>query len=513
MAETRTKNSIRNISFGFINRIVVLILPFITRTIILYQLGEEYLGIGTLFSSILSFLSLTELGLGTAIVYMMYKYIALNDNEGISALLKYFRKIYRVIGTAILVLGLLLIPAVPYLIKGETPAGINVYLLYSFYLINSAISYFFAGYRQCLLIAHQRMDITRKIATLIQIFVQFGQVLIICLTKNFYLYAVAPIIGTIITNFLNYKVTKRMYPDIKCEGNITQEEKRELFKKIGGLFGTKLNSIIVHSADMVVISAFLGLNVTAQYGNYYYVMNAVCGLVSIFFSSITASIGNKIVTDSIESTYALFKKINFMNSWLVGWFSVCFLCLYEPFMCIWVGQDNTLGIAFVFLFVLYFFIYEIQRAILTFKDAAGLWYEDRYRPYVSMVINLASNLILIKFIGIYGIVLSTVLTFMISLPWVNSLLFKKLFKKPAWNNLLNVLRLFVITVIAGGVTYFLCMQLGNSIVAFVGKVALCCVVPNIIFIIFYFRTKEFKSITTPMIRVAKNKFKKILKRG
>ena len=132
MAETRTKNSIRNISFGFINRIVVLILPFITRTIILYQLGEEYLGIGTLFSSILSFLSLTELGLGTAIVYMMYKYIALNDNEGMSALLKYFRKIYRVIGTAILVLGLLLIPAVPYLIKGETPAGINVYFLYSF---------------------------------------------------------------------------------------------------------------------------------------------------------------------------------------------------------------------------------------------------------------------------------------------------------------------------------------------------------------------------------------------
>lgn len=485
MSGSRTKNAARNIVFGMVNRFVTLVLPFATRTIVLYLLGASYLGIGTLFSSILSFLSLTELGFSSAIIYTMYKPIAEKDYERVGVLLNYYKRLYHFVGFIILAAGTLLLPAVPYLMKGNPPEAINVYVLYYIYLINSVISYFFAGYRQSLLTAHQRSDITSNIVTVVNLIVQFGQILVLYLMRNFYAYAIVPIIGTLTTNFLNMYITKRMYPEVVCAGKIDEATKKSIFKKIGGLFGTKLNSIIVHSADIMVISAFLGLTMTAQYGNYYYIMNAVSGFMGVIYSSLTAGIGNKLVTDSLEDNYSLFKKIAFVNSWLVGFCSICFLCLYEPFMKIWVGDELSLGMPFVLCMVGYFFIYEIQRTILTFKDAAGLWYRDRFRPYVSMIVNVISNFVLVQCLGIYGVVLSTIIAFLISLPWANKVLFANLFENltdtPPCKNIFAILKSFALTCIAALPTYLICKLCPSSIWGFLLKVAVCCVVPNGIF--------------------------------
>lgn len=490
MSDSRTKNAIRNIKFGVLNRFVTLVLPFITRTIIIYLLGVEYLGIGTLYSSILRFLSLSELGLSSAIVYAMYKPIAEDDTPSICALLKYYRKLYRIIGTVILALGTALLPFIPYLMDGSAPDGINAYILYYIYLINSVISYFFAGYKQSLLMAHQRKDISSNIATIVNIFVQFGEILILYITRNFYAYAFIPILGTILTNLINTYITNKIYPHFKCYGDVSIEFKNSIKKRISGLFGTKLNSIVVHSADVMVISAFLGLGMVGKYGNYYYIMNTVCGFIAILFSSITTGIGNKLVMDSLDANYKLFKKISFLNAWIVTFCSCCFLCLFEPFMEIWLGAEYQLGIVFVILFTIYFFIYELQRTILTFKDAAGLWHKDKYRPYISMLVNLVSNFILIKYIGIYGIVLSTIIAFFISLPWANHVLFKYLFKKSAMLNLLDMLKHTFIACVLCATTYGLCYLCPSGIFGLLMKATICFVLPNIIYLFMYTKYED-----------------------
>ncbi len=492
MEDSRTKNAVRNISFGFVNRFVVLILPFITRTIMLYLLGASYLGIGTLFSSVLSFLSLTELGLSSAIVYSMYRPIAEKDTDSICALLGLYRKLYRIIGIVVLVLGAILVPAIPYLIKGTPPQDINIYILFCFYLINSVISYFFAGYKQSLLISHQRSDISNAISTIVNICIQFGQILILWLTRSFYAYALVPICGTLATNGIVAIITTKRYPQYKCKGEASDEVKRNIKTKISGLFGAKLNSVVVHSSDTIIISAFLGLTMTAQYGNYYYIMNAVCGFIMMFYSSLTAGIGSKLVTDSLEENYKLFKCLNFFNAWIVGLCSVFFLCLYEPFMQIWVGEDLKLGILFVILLTIYFYIYEIQRTILTFKDAAGLWNIDKMRPYVSMLVNLISNIILVQFLDIYGIVLSTILAFTISLPWANSVLFKQLFKKPAFLNLISIAKYLLVTIVVGLITYIICGLCPDGLLGLIIRIVICCILPNLLFLVVYVKTEEFK---------------------
>lgn len=492
MGDSRTKNASRNMFWGILNRVVVLVLPFITRTIILYLLGANYLGVGTLFSSILSFLSLTELGFGTAIVYAMYKPIARGDKSKIRTLLNYYKILYRKIGIVMLAIGTLLVPFIPYLIKGDTPENINIYILYYIYLLNSVVSYFFAGYRSSLLIAHQREDISTKVVTAVNIGVQAFQIVALLLTKNFYIYAFVPIIGTLITNALYYQLTKKIYPDIQPEGNIDFQTKKNIHKKISGLIGTKLNSIVIHSADTIVISTFLGLTMTAQYGNYYLIFNAVCGIIGVLFSAITAGIGNKLVMDSIEENYKLFCRLSYLNAAIVCWGSCCFLCLYEPFMTVWVKKDLCLGTAFVILMVLYFYIYQIQKTILTFKDAAGLWNMDKLRPYVSMIINLVSNIILVNFIGIYGIVISTIIAFFISLPWVNKVLFDNLFHMRPIRNLVGIGGYFVLTMIAAVATYFVCMICSDGLIGIIQRFMICCIIPNIIFVLATLRSDEFK---------------------
>lgn len=300
-----------------------------------------------------------------------------------------------------------------------------------------------------------------------------------------------------------------MYPNINCSGKLEPEAKMSIRKRISGLFGTKLNSVVVHQADTLVISSFLGLTVLAEYGNYYYIMNAVCGFIMVLFSSITAGVGNKLALDSLEENKKLFEQINFVNAWLVGIASTCFMCLYQPFMKLWVGKDLMLPTQFVVLFVCYFYIYEIQRTILTFKDAAGLWYEDRYRPYISMIFNVVSNLILVQFIGIYGIVLSTVLAFFISLPWANYVLFKYLFKESALANLVKMLKFAALSVIQITVAYIVCefIHINSLTLTIVLRLVVGLCVANVIYYVVLHNDVNFEGAKKMLLKVVKGRKK------
>lgn len=491
MGDSRTKNVSRNITMGFIYKIVSLLLPFVTRTLLLYYLGTKSVGANTLFSSILSFLSLAELGFGSSVVFAMYKPIAENNIEAINALLKYYKQIYRLIGTIILLVGVIIAPFLNYLIKGDPPEGINITILYFLYLFNTVISYFIAGYRQSLLIAYQRADIRDKIALFITICVRVLEIIVIICSRNIYAYVCIAIFGTICTNIITAYVTKRIFPDIECKGEISVEQKKEITKKISGLFGTKLNSIVVNQADTIVISAFLGLTLLAQYGNYYYILNAVSGFVMVIFSSMTASIGNKIASDTTEDVYRLFQVIDFINNWIVGWCSICMLCLYRPFMILWVKESLTLPFLMSLLMSVYFYIYQIQRTLLTFKDAGGIWYEDRYRPYISMIINVITNIILVQFIGIYGVVVSTIIAFSISVPWCNYVVFKYLFFKSPIKNLLKMVRNVILTSVVCIITVWICSFLQYGFGGIIERMVVCLIIPNVLFFFIFRKKKEF----------------------
>lgn len=492
MKMERTKNAKAGIITGILNKLINLVLPFITRTVLLYVLGTEYLGLGGLFSSLLSFLSLAELGVSNALIYSMYRPVAENDKTTIRALLALYRKLYRIIGTIILVAGLLCIPFLHLFIKGNIPSDINLYVLYALYLLNTVCSYFLFAYRGSLLTAHQRIDVDNIINTVIPTVNWCVQMLMLVIFKSYYIYVIFMPLSTIFTNFVRLFYVKKLYPDLKAEGQVKTELEQSIYKKMKALLGAKISTTVLHSSDNIVISAFLGLTMVTIYGNYHYIMSAVGGFLGIVYASILPGIGNSLVVETVEKNYRDFKKLTFINFWMVGWCAVCLICLYQPFMRLWVGEELMLPYSVVILIVIYFIGYQGRKVVITYKDAAGLWWEDRFRPFVMAGTNLISNLIMVQFIGIWGIVLSTILSLCVSIPWETYTVFKNVFKKSSKEYYIKLLKFGFALLIASVVTLGACQVVKKGILAILIRGCICVVVPNAIFFLAFRKWEEFE---------------------
>lgn len=503
MRFSRTKNTLRNIAFGSLNRIINIILPFISRTVILYVMGTQYLGLSSLFSSILSFLSLTELGIGSAMIYSMYKPIATNDYGTIKALLNLYKKIYRIIGTVILLLGLSLMPFLTVLVPEKLPDGINLYLLYAIYLFNAVLSYWLFAYKNAMLQAYQRDDINSKIASIITPLSYVIMLGSLAVTRNYYAYVIWLPIFTVATNVLRLILVNRTFPGMEPEGDVSPELKKSIFKKTSALIGTKLNTVVLNAADNIVMSAFLGLTAIAMYGNYHYIMSSIIGFLGIVYTSMTAGLGNSLQTESMDDNYRNFEKFSFINTWLVGWCTVCLVCLYQPFMKIWVGEELMFPFYVVLEMGLYFFIYQIRKIPVVYKDAAGIWWEDRFRPYVCMVVNVVLNIVLVQIIGISGIILSTVISLFVSIPWENYTIFKYVFHRSSRAYYAKMCLSTGTMLLAGAATLWVCSFFGEGFLAFLLRGAVCILLPNLIFIACNFKRKEFRETTAFAKRIIK----------
>lgn len=492
----RVKNSKRNIAWGFLGRIITVLLPFILRTVMISTIGEEYLGLSSLFNSMLSMLSLAELGLGSAMVYYMYKPLAEERHEEICALLRLYRDLYRIIGAIILGIGLILIPFLDYFIKGSYPEGINLVVLYLIYLFDTVLSYGLFSYRQSLLIVHQRNDVIFKIQLLVNSGLYLFQILFLVIFKNYYLFIILKPIFTLMNNILILCTSRRLYPEYECVGNVPTEKIKEISKKVKALAGHKIGTTVISSADSIVISAFLGLTMVARYGNYYTIIAAVISVMGMLVNSILAGVGNGLVVGKPDENYTLFSNLNYLIMWIVGWCAICFMCLFQPFMEIWVGSNMLLPISSVLLFALYYYSWQCRVCVLLFKDAAGQWDADFWKPYVSAIVNLVTNVLLVKTIGFNGVLISTIITMIfINIPWETHVLFKNVFKKDENKYYLEQIRFLLKTIIVGSVTYYLCNIVPIAgIAGLLIKGGVCVVVPNVAFLIIALKRPEFAFI-------------------
>lgn len=510
----RTKNASRNIIFGGILKAYQIIVPFLMRTAMIYFMGVQYLGLSSLFTSILQVLNLTELGVGSAMVYSMYKPIAEDDEHTICALMKLYRNYYRVIGLVIAVVGSVLTPFIPKLISGDVPSGINVYVLYLLNLAATVLSYWLFAYKNCILQAHQRTDVVSKV-TLLTNTIQYAlQLLVLWAFRNYYYYVIVMLATQALTNIITAVEANRLYPSYQPKGKVGRAQIRQINQRIRDLFTSKIGGVVYDSADTIVISAYLGLTALAVYQNYFYILNAITGFISVFFASCTAGIGNSIVVESKAKNFNDLNKFTFIICWISGFCSVCLLCLYQPFMELWVGTDLMLPMAAVTCFVVYFFVRQLNALLNLYKDASGMWHEDRFRPLVAALTNLLLNLILVQFIGIYGILLSTVLAILcVGMPWLLHNLFTVIFDKQYLVPYLKKLLFYcIIVVISCVVSYFICniWSLG-LLTTLVVRLMICLLIPNGIYYLVYRKTEEYDQTLELVNIMTKGKFKKILK--
>ena len=275
----RTKNASKNISAGMLLRVYQMLAPFLMRTAMLHFMGVQYLGLNSLFYSILHILNLAELGIGSAMVFSMYKPIAEDDETTICALMALYRTYYRIIGLVIGAVGVALTPLIPHLVEGEIPGELNLYVLYWLNLGATVLSYWLFAYKNSLLNAHHRTSVA-SVVTMITTTVQYAiQLVIMIFWKNYYLHLVVALATQAMNNIVTAIVTTKLYPQYKPRGKLAKEKTKEINRKIRDLFTGKAGAVIMNSADSVVISAFLGLTTLTIYQNYYFIMSAIIGFI------------------------------------------------------------------------------------------------------------------------------------------------------------------------------------------------------------------------------------------
>ena len=512
----RTANVKRNILYGFLQFIVSRGLPFIVRTILIYRFGIEYLGLNSLFASVLSVLSLMDLGFGTAVVYSMYKPVADNDKDQICAYLTYYRKIYRWVGLAILTAGLMLMPFLKGFIRDPgLPGNLNLYACYAIFLGNAVISYLLYGYLTAIPTAYQRRDILSRVDMGISLLSCVVRSLALLLSDSFYIYLLAMPILTAAHNLLNAYVIKKRYPDIRCRGNLSQEQKKDLKAKVYGILINRLTNVSRNSIDSLCISSFIGLAMTGLYNNYYYIMSSVLACGIMVCRSMLASVGNSIATESREKNYSDMRQFDFIFMTLVGWATVCMLCLYQPFICLWVGSKMMFAGPVVIAFCAYFYIMESGAIQWLYHQGAGLWYECRYIMIGEAAANIVLNIVLCRVMGVFGIVLATVLSVSVTnLLLCPQVLFNHYFKngklKQYWADHISYALTMILTAGASWLTCDMLLPLSMSetrgwtgLACLAGRLAICSIMSIAVFWTIWHGSERYKQATNWMKRLAR----------
>lgn len=510
MIVERKKNAVRGTFWGIIYRIVQIIFPFFIRTIFIHTLGVGYLGLNSLFSSILQVLNLAELGISSALVFSMYQPIVENNTEKLCQLMNLYKKYYRIIGLIVLIIGLILLPFLPYLIRGRVTLAVNIYVLYVMHLASTVASYWLFAYRNSLFQAHQRVDIVTIIQIVVNICMYIMQAIILLIFQNYYLYLSLTVIAQIMINIITAIVSKQFYPDYVPKGDLSRIERKTINQKVRDLFTAKIGSVINNAADSIVISSFLGLEMLAIYQNYYYIISALMSLFSIFFASCTAGIGNSLIVKSKEMNRQLLYNINHITFLAINYCCTCFVSMCQPFMKMWVGEKYELPFSFVILFAIYLFAEEAPRTLIAFKDAGGIWRHDRFRPLLSALFNLSLNLILTPIIGLYGIIISTIAAFLlVSLPWIIVNINKRLFEINILSYLKRLISYIVVIVISSGVSFLINdrIRVGNNWIELLLRFIVATVISITIYFASFYRLKETKYILDNLTMVIIDKGK------
>lgn len=499
----RTKKSIKNIGFALGGQLLNSLITFISRTIFIYILGSDYLGINGLFTNILSILSLAELGVGSAIIYSMYKPLANNDEYRISALMNLYSKAYKIIGAIVAIIGITITPFLDYIIN-DKPNIDNITFIYLLFLLDSVLSYYFA-YKRSIIIADQKNYLSTINQQIFNIIKFLGQVTVLLISKNYILYLGVQILSNFLSNiFISIKADS-LYPYLKLnkKAELDKEEKALIFRNVRAMMSHKVGGVVVNSTDNILISSFIGVYWVGIYSNYVMITGMINSVLYQIFTALTASVGHLNVTESKEKSKEIFYITFFLNFWIYSFCSICLWILFNPFITLWVGEKFTLSLNIVFIIILNFFIVGMRQTTIMYNTTLGLFWNDRFKPWFEAGINLVASLFFMRILGIAGVFIGTFISTITTSFWVDPyILYKYSFNSGLKNYFKKYFIYFIVTLFSGSITTYIAANINNNnnIVAFIYKLIICLIVPNLINLIIFYRTYEFKYILLKIIK-------------
>lgn len=513
MAEVnRTEYSMRNASVAMVAKILAIFCGYLTRVVFTHTFTADYVSLNGLLTNVLSALNLSELGIGTALVYAMYGPAARGDKEREKSLMLLYGQMYKVIALVVLVIGAIMYPILMILMNKQ-PQVENLLLVYILFVSYSISSYFLA-YKSMIFLVMQENYINELLDSGFLVLQNLLQIVILLTSRNYILFLLIYVGCILLRNLTTSAWAERRYPFLR-EKNVSpmaQEEKKEIYRNVRAMLMHKIGLVGINNTDNLILTGIVGLLAVGSYSNYYLVIGSVRQIIDRTVRGIVGSVGNLGATASKDHIKKIFWTAFFCVNWIYGFAAICMFGILDLFVGLSFGQQFVFPKTVTAVLCLNLYLNGLRQAVLIFRDTLGLFWYDRYKTIVESVVNLVVSILLARQLGTVGVFLGTTVSIVGVSIWVEPLvLYKEYFKDSMIPYFIRFSLYVLATLLTGAMTAGLCGLVGGSdLTQLLRRGFICLTLPNLIFLLLFFRSKEFRQVWERVIPVLR---RKILRRS
>ena len=498
----------KNIVFGYIGNLSSTVLGFILRTVFIQKLDETLLGVNGLYTGVLSMLSMAELGIGTALNFSLYAPVAQKNYDKIKSYMQFYKKAYRIIGLIVAVLGIALIPFLKFFIKDPGNYGIRELTLYYLIFLFNTVSTYFVSYKYSLVNAEQKNYIQTNILTITKLATTILQLIVLVVTSNFLLYLLTAAAVELLQKIWANNYLNKRYPYLldKDVVPLRKEETKDIWDKTKALLCLKIGDIARLQTDSIIISSFIQVAIVGIVDNYNMVINSVQNFVLVIFNSAISSFGNLIATESKQKQYELFKIYRFVANWIYGLSAIGFYVLLTPLVVnLWLGEKWLLSANIVALIVIDYYFKGDRVVMMNFRTAAGVFEQDKFLPLIQGGVNLVISIVLVQKIGLIGVYIGTVISGLIANVSRPPIVYKVCFERKSKEYFIDTAKYLLVMAVILAIVLPLSNVLLHEVtlVSFVLTGVMIVVVYNVIFLLAFCKTGEFRYMYDMVMRRVK----------
>lgn len=504
----RIQHTMKNIVFGYIGNLSSTVLGFILRTVFIQKLDETLLGVNGLYTGVLSMLSMAELGIGTALNFSLYAPVAQKNYDKIKSYMQFYKKAYRIIGLIVAVLGIALIPFLKFFIKDPGNYGIRELTLYYLIFLFNTVSTYFVSYKYSLVNAEQKNYIQTNILTITKLATTILQLIVLVVTSNFLLYLLTAAAVELLQKIWANNYLNKRYPYLldKDVVPLRKEETKDIWDKTKALLCLKIGDIARLQTDSIIISSFIQVAIVGIVDNYNMVINSVQNFVLVIFNSAISSFGNLIATESKQKQYELFKIYRFVANWIYGLSAIGFYVLLTPLVVnLWLGEKWLLSANIVALIVIDYYFKGDRVVMMNFRTAAGVFEQDKFLPLIQGGVNLVISIVLVQKIGLIGVYIGTVISGLIANVSRPPIVYKVCFERKSKEYFIDTAKYLLVMAVILAIVLPLSNVLLHEVtlVSFVLTGVMIVVVYNVIFLLAFCKTGEFRYMYDMVMRRVK----------
>lgn len=494
----RTGKAAHNFVFTIFANITAIMIGLLAQKLFIDILGLEYAGLNGLFTNVITALAIVDLGIGEAVIFHLYKPLKDGDTRTVRALMIFYRRAFHVIAAIISVIGVCLMPFLPYIAKTDN-TEINLAYVYMIYLADTVLSYFMS-YKRAIIYADQKNYMISFVHMIYLIGMNTGQLAMLYFTHDYYVYLLVKLIFRVLENVVITAIANKQYPYLREPGepSLKKSVRKDIKKKTGALIFHKIGTFVVNGTDSILITVFFSLKTAGLYNNYFIVIDAATKLFNPALAALTPSVGNLLTAGNKEENYRVFRRIRFMNFWIACFAATSLLVMLQPFVGAWFGEKYLLSYPVIIVLSLQFFQFLMRGSYNSFQDAAGIFYENRFVPLFESVINLGASILFLKLFGLAGVFMGTIASSMAL--WCFSYpkyVYTKLFGRGIKDYAKETLGYLVVFLVVCGATVAAVTGLNalapvKGLGLVVKNLVFCAIIPNVLLGVVFMKSDCFK---------------------